>query len=124
MSVQKNTLFASIFFFHTVCQYIFFSFCTGIGKCWYASTKKNILYWHEDRDFYHVHKDTVRATTEDFKYQILAQPFDEKALEAFNNCLRIIPDDALLTSLENTSMFKKIFCSTRSLNDDSCLLFV
>jgi hypothetical protein len=29
-----------------------------------------------------------------------------------------------LTSLENTSMFKKIFCSTRSLNDDSCLLFV
>ena len=71
-----------------------------------------------------VHKDTVRATTEDFKYQILAQPFDEKALEAFNNCLRIIPDDALLTSLENTSMFKKIFCSTRSLNDDSCLLFV
>jgi len=52
MSVQKNTLFASIFFFHTVCQYIFFSFCTGIGKCWYASTKKSILYWHEDRDFY------------------------------------------------------------------------
>ena len=54
MSVQKNTLFASIFFFHTVCQYIFFSFCTGIGKCWYASTKKSILYWHEDRDFYDV----------------------------------------------------------------------
>ena len=52
MSVQKNTLFASIFFFHTVCQYIFFSFCTGIGKCWYASTKKSILYWHEDLDFY------------------------------------------------------------------------
>ena len=35
-----------------VCQYIIFSFCTGIGKFWYASTKNSILYWHEDRDFY------------------------------------------------------------------------
>ena len=53
VSTKKHTV-CRIFFFHTVCQYIFFSFCTGIGKCWYASTKKSILYWHEDRDFYDV----------------------------------------------------------------------
>ena len=37
---------------HFVCQYIIFSFCTGKGKFWYASTNNSILYWHKDRVFY------------------------------------------------------------------------
>ena len=32
----------------------YFSFCTGRGKFWYASTKNSILYWHMDRGFYDV----------------------------------------------------------------------